>query len=577
MLHQNEEDDACLVLLTIILQNKQYNMHIMKLLFTFFIFISLRLTAQTGVPDFEVDVQVGCLPLEINITNKSTAANIFYIYGDGSSGVDLQHTYNQSGTYDLIQVVSGMNGTSLFDTIQIQVFEAESIFFETVLCQNNEVILAFSPQAYYTAYIINYGDGIIDTLTGTNFIRHSYTNENLNYNLTISAGFIENGELNISNCPTLSSNLRVLTHIILPEINTIEVLENASIEVSYTVSSMHRSVLSVNQETIPLDSSESILVLPCQNSYNQSNTFEIQTFLTSIFTNFDGGNIFCSNADTLKSTIFNLTRLPPPNAILYVDVDENNLLINWENPKFYPIKTVLLFRNDTLIQDNIDPNTVQFIDQSLDPQNNIYNYQLAYLNTCNEDTLFSNQASNIHLTGSFSIENNQINLSWVILRDFPISITYHLNLISDNFFQTLGSFSSIQTEFATFTHDNLDPQQNQFNYQVEAFISGIDLPIYSNNITFFRTLEIKIPDAFTPNGDGVNDVFRILGSNIKTVTLQVFNQWGNQVFESNSKDEGWNGLIQGVSAASGLYYYAVSIESYDKQNIEQKGSFLLIR
>ena len=115
-------------------------------------------------------------------------------------------------------------------------------------------------------------------------------------------------------------------------------------------------------------------------------------------------------------------------------------------PKILPYSNRIAFRNDTLIQDNIDPNTTQFIDPNLAPQSNIYNYQLAYLNTCNEDTLFSNKAPNIRLTGSFSAENNQIDLSWVTLQNFSFPITYRLNLIVDNSFQILTSLTSIQTD-----------------------------------------------------------------------------------------------------------------------------------
>lgn len=69
--------------------------------------------------------------------------------------------------------------------------------------------------------------------------------------------------------------------------------------------------------------------------------------------------------------------------------------------------------------------------------------------------------------------------------------------------------------------------------------------------TTWRTIEVKegftfyIPNAFSPNGDGMNDVFKGTGIGIKDYVLLVFDRWGNLVFESNDLERGWDGTFKG--------------------------------
>ncbi|HLP50544.1 MAG TPA: gliding motility-associated C-terminal domain-containing protein [Chitinophagales bacterium] len=65
--------------------------------------------------------------------------------------------------------------------------------------------------------------------------------------------------------------------------------------------------------------------------------------------------------------------------------------------------------------------------------------------------------------------------------------------------------------------------------------------------------ELLIPTGFSPNGDGVNDVFRALNKNLSKYKLQVYNRWGELVFESDNFTDGWDGVYQGVKQPLGVY------------------------
>jgi gliding motility-associated-like protein len=91
------------------------------------------------------------------------------------------------------------------------------------------------------------------------------------------------------------------------------------------------------------------------------------------------------------------------------------------------------------------------------------------------------------------------------------------------------------------------------------------------------SFNIYVPNAFTPNFDGKNDVFYILGPTIKEIELRIFNQWGQQIFATKDKGRGWNGLFNGQPQPAGVYVYTVKAVLYNGTIITQKGTLLLIR
>lgn len=86
-----------------------------------------------------------------------------------------------------------------------------------------------------------------------------------------------------------------------------------------------------------------------------------------------------------------------------------------------------------------------------------------------------------------------------------------------------------------------------------------------------------VPNAFTPNGDGNNDIFLVYGQDIQKASVKIFNRWGELVFESVNQFQGWDGMYKGVLAPSGLYTYVVQATRLDNTKEERNGSIMLIR
>jgi len=85
------------------------------------------------------------------------------------------------------------------------------------------------------------------------------------------------------------------------------------------------------------------------------------------------------------------------------------------------------------------------------------------------------------------------------------------------------------------------------------------------NVKVINTLPLIIPNAFSPNGDGVNDVWEIQGlTKYKSVTITVFNRWGNTVFASKGQYSPWDGTINGIPMSVATYYAIIELkESLD--------------
>lgn len=89
--------------------------------------------------------------------------------------------------------------------------------------------------------------------------------------------------------------------------------------------------------------------------------------------------------------------------------------------------------------------------------------------------------------------------------------------------------------------------------------------------------EIYIPNAFTPNGDGINDFFRVYGNQIRETEMLIFNQWGEKIYEAKNTINGWNGRHKGKLQPSGVYIYVVRITLNNREVLNRKGSINLLR
>lgn len=102
-----------------------------------------------------------------------------------------------------------------------------------------------------------------------------------------------------------------------------------------------------------------------------------------------------------------------------------------------------------------------------------------------------------------------------------------------------------------------------------------------DTIDILRDCYLNIPNVFSPDGDGLNDYFfprDVLSSGLKSFTMQIYNRWGEKIFETSSLEgRGWDGRYNGVPQPMGVFVYTIEAEFVNKLKKSIKGNVTLVR
>jgi gliding motility-associated-like protein len=96
-------------------------------------------------------------------------------------------------------------------------------------------------------------------------------------------------------------------------------------------------------------------------------------------------------------------------------------------------------------------------------------------------------------------------------------------------------------------------------------------------VTAIVTPVVDVPNAFTPNGDGANDVVFVRGYGIDKMSWRIYNRWGQLVFVSTNINFGWDGRFKGALQPQDVYVYTLSVQFTDGTKYSKKGDITLLR
>lgn len=103
-------------------------------------------------------------------------------------------------------------------------------------------------------------------------------------------------------------------------------------------------------------------------------------------------------------------------------------------------------------------------------------------------------------------------------------------------------------------------------------VDSVTITVY-----IYPEFRLFIPDAFTPNGDGLNDIFKPSTIGIKEYSFEIYNRWGENIFTSSAVQDGWNGSFKGNSAPQGVYVYLLKVVDIKGNSKTYNGKVVLIR
>ena len=89
---------------------------------------------------------------------------------------------------------------------------------------------------------------------------------------------------------------------------------------------------------------------------------------------------------------------------------------------------------------------------------------------------------------------------------------------------------------------------------------------------------LNMPNAFTPNADGLNDLFRVkYPFPVKEFNMSIYNQWGQKIYSSADIQKGWDGTYKGNNASSGIYVWTITLTDTRGKTQSAKGTVTLIK
>jgi gliding motility-associated-like protein len=91
------------------------------------------------------------------------------------------------------------------------------------------------------------------------------------------------------------------------------------------------------------------------------------------------------------------------------------------------------------------------------------------------------------------------------------------------------------------------------------------------------TKEVFVPNVFSPNGDGKNDILYAYGNYIDKLEMRIFNQWGQEMAIITTKSQGWDGRFKGTAQPVGVYVYVLKAVLSNGKTVNKKGSITLVR
>ena len=519
---------------------------------------------------FSVAYQRGCAPFTVNIQElidygDEVPRNYIYEANLGTvTSVDTFYTYEEPGDYLIYQIIS--EGDDREDSLWIQVSDPVSPEFSYFYCDRQHLSIEILDD-YYDSYRV---------YTSTDTFMHSKEEANpftievpeVDSIGLIIEGFYDGGQPNCGSSPVQSVLMLELTNnSTVDSANVKYVCQNeVSLQIYYEADST--TYYNIEYQSTPsvftpiydglLDSNSLFFPsLPFDASLS-SLCFRINALSLCNDENIVLGDSLCLdiNSDT---TAFNYA---------YATYDsENHIALHFSennNGLFHAVKYVNDVLFDTLF--NIQPG---YIDPSVYPIRK-YSYELLFTPSCDA-----------------SIQTIKITPTYLELSDYYTNAytseyfdgTYKLGQTLD--YQLINSDQTesiaqpvVLTQLNTIniTHD-LGTHQKIWAEGTNA--AGITLR--SNAVKIKFNPVIYVPEAFSPNGNGINETLKFYGLPTDQFTFKVFNLAGKEIFITEQKDDFWDGRQQNGDIVKGSYVYQVNYYTEENELLRQQGSFVLIK
>jgi len=271
-------------------------------------------------------------------------------------------------------------------------------------------------------------------------------------------------------------------------------------------------------------------------------------------------------------------------------INNKEVEVNWDPAEPVNFKYYQMDRIEGLQswQNNYATTTgLSYIDYNTDVNKYSYQYRLKVVDRCGFTGPESNIGTTILLNGSVYNDTRHLNWNSYLLWFNGVN-GYHIQLE-----QSDGSFSDLAINFPSDTlyldsmaHNDLGTPTCYRVYAVQNSGSQNQGDTSVSNIECLNLpARLFIPNAFTPNGDSLNETFKPIGLSIFSGSdnsqlkydFKIYNRWGQMIFETNDVKKGWDGTYKGVNVPMDVYVYIIDAHGFNAEKFYIRGQVTLIR
>ncbi len=317
----------------------------------------------------------------------------------------------------------------------------------------------------------------------------------------------------------------------------------------------NKDVFTVNKS----DTSFTDTTVICANNY----CYTVYTVANS-----SSNTLIFSNTNCVES-ISTDTPLPIENFQSSV-IDSQSVVLNWKSPlPDHVFATTIQHSTDrnsfTLIANTSNYDSSYIHNSAVNsPMCYIIDYQDVCGNKSNEQQ--SDSTCTVYLQVN-KLQDTEYQLAWTDYLGYD-SKTYTIQYLDEN---GNAVVERPATEGLSYRDSSPVETYQKLRYRIKVN-SNNNQTSYSNIVSFELKSRIFIPNAFSPDGDGLNDYFKPDTRFIKSYTLSIFDRWGELIFYEQNSQNGWDGSYKGSKATSGTYVFLLEGMDFYGNTINKKGT-----
>ena len=290
-----------------------------------------------------------------------------------------------------------------------------------------------------------------------------------------------------------------------------------------------------------------------------------------------------SNKDKNKP-LYDSYKLPLDVAFATIENNEE-VYVEWEKAKTaYPVSYLLNTYDAEGLQllNSVELTQTSYTEDNIDVSAENYVYKVQTLDHCGVKGIEGYQGKPMLLTGYYANDVSQ--LQWSAYEEWDEGVDfYDIQILDNGEFVSVGTVPGGQTAYTDKEfHDEIN---GDYIYRIVAISFTPGISSTSNHLALRGASFVWIPNAFSPNEDDHNPVFKptpqfvylVNDGTYRAYEMKIFNRWGEEIFVTNNVDEGWDGTYKNKDCESEVYLYHIRVTGLDRAIYDKKGLVRLMR